>query len=107
MLVPLLLLLISALVLACVVMYNHARQVESVSNARDEFFAEELRRAQEADILTLSPPPQAAPARPVPTPAAPWRDRALLLSIQGWEPRCIAREVGATIAEVELILALG
>lgn len=105
MLVPLLLLLVSALVLACVVMYNHARQVESVSHARDELFAEELRRAREAEEVrepAIAPPPSSPR-----THAVSWRDRALLLNIQGWEARAIAREVNATTAEVELILALG
>lgn len=104
MLVPLLLLVVSVLVLACVVMYNHARQVESTSSARDALFAEELRRAQEDGTGQSSPVLHSLTGRGA---VAPWRDRALLLSIQGWEAPTIAREVGATTAEVELILALG
>jgi hypothetical protein len=105
MLVPLLLILVSALVLACVVMYNHARQVESVSHARDALFMDELRRAQTGEGTDQSAPVlYSLSGRGA---AAPWRDRALLFSVQGWDAPSIAREVGATTSEVELILALG
>jgi hypothetical protein len=104
MLVPLLLLLVSALVLACVVMYNHARQVEGTSRARNALFVEELQRAQDLDAA-LAPTPY-PPSAADPAAALSWQDRALFLSAQDWDITAIAREVGTTTAEVELVLAL-
>jgi hypothetical protein len=103
MLVPILLLLVSALVLACVVMYNHARQVEGTTRARNALFAEELQRAQDLDTA-LSPTPY-SPAAADPATELSWQDRALLLAAQDWDITTIAREVGTTTAEVEMVLA--
>ncbi len=103
-LVPWLLVLLSALSLACLVLYLHLRQAESMAQGRHELFNQELERAQ--TVLESALDPAGARGSTPLTPDPSWPARAIHLHRVGMAPAQIGRLLGVPAGEVELIVGL-
>lgn len=96
-LIPWLLILLAGLAIACQVFYVRMRRAESVRSAMESLQNEE-RRNVEATLTALV-------SDEVETPAD-WRPQALVLSRCGLSPSAIAKRLGVSAGEVELVLSL-